>query len=93
MRIIDLWETGRKTFSSEILPARTAKGAENFTSAVQALSALKPDFVSVALGAGGSARDGSHHFIEMRRKDSGLDKDIEHLKLKVDQGADFIIRS
>ncbi len=65
MKAIDIWKTGQKTtVSFELFPPRSIKAAEKFEKAVDELVALKPDFVSVTFGAGGSTREGSRQLIE-----------------------------
>ena len=50
-------ETPRPTFSVELFPPKDAEGEARLWQAVEALSVLHPDFVSVTYGAGGSTRD------------------------------------
>jgi methylenetetrahydrofolate reductase (NADPH) len=47
------------TFSFELFPPRTPKGAESFPVEVAKLAAAKPAFFSVTFGAGGSTREGT----------------------------------
>ena len=59
MKLTDLWKASNKpTLSFELFPARTEKGAVKLETTIDQLVALKPDFVSVTFGAGGST--GSH---------------------------------
>jgi methylenetetrahydrofolate reductase (NADPH) len=46
-------------FSFEFFPPKSAKGRERLGSVVAQLAALRPSFVSVTFGAGGSTREGS----------------------------------
>jgi len=65
MKVTDLWRPGKKpTVSFELFPARSEKGAVSLEKAIDKLSALKPDFVSVTFGAGGSTREGSRQLVE-----------------------------
>ena len=74
MRVTDIWESSPKpTVSFELFPARSEKAAENLSKAIDALSALGPDFVSVTFGAGGSTREGSRQLVEKLKAEKGLE--------------------
>ena len=74
MKVTDLWSAGRKpTVSFELFPPRSPKGAEKLEKTVDALAALRPDFVSVTFGAGGSTREGSHQLVEKLKKEKMLE--------------------
>jgi len=74
MKLTDLWREGQKpTLSFELFPARTEKGAANLETAIDELAALRPDFVSVTFGAGGSTRQGSHELLRKLQDDKGLE--------------------
>jgi methylenetetrahydrofolate reductase (NADPH) len=49
--------SGQRSFSLEFMPPRTEKAREQFWHAIRQLEPLKPTFVSVTYGAGGSTRD------------------------------------
>lgn len=74
MKLIDRWKANSKpTISFELFPARSEKGGVSLEKTIDALAALKPDFVSVTFGAGGSTREGSRQLIQKLKHDKGLD--------------------
>jgi methylenetetrahydrofolate reductase (NADPH) len=74
MRVTDIWSASdRPTVSFELLPPRSEKGAENLERTIDVLAALRPDFVSVTFGAGGSTREGSRQLVEKLKDEKGLE--------------------
>jgi len=74
MKVTKLWSTGRKpTVSFELFPARSPKGAEKLENTIDELAALKPDFISVTFGAGGSTREGSRQLVEKLKNEKQLE--------------------
>ena len=57
MQIKDLLARGRPTFSFEFFPPKTEEAARQLELTIAQLRDLKPTFVSVTYGAGGSTRD------------------------------------
>jgi methylenetetrahydrofolate reductase (NADPH) len=55
--IREMLASGDRTFSFEFFPARTDEGERQLWQALRELEPLKPDFVSITYGAGGSTRD------------------------------------
>ena len=55
--IKQMLDSGRRLFSFEFMPGKTAEGERQLWQALRELEALRPDFVSVTYGAGGSTRD------------------------------------
>ena len=55
--ISELLATGERLFSFEFFPAKTAAGERQLWQAIRELESLRPAFVSVTYGAGGSTRD------------------------------------
>ncbi len=73
MRVIDLWNNNsHPTLSFELFPARSDKSAEKLELVIDDLAGLKPDFVSVTFGAGGSTRDGSRQLLNKLINEKGL---------------------
>ncbi len=74
MKITDMWNSAQKpTISFEFFPAKSEKAAGNLDKAIDRLAALKPDFVSVTFGAGGSTREGSRQLLEKLKGEKGLE--------------------
>ena len=74
MKATKLWSSSQKpTISFELFPPRSPKGAENLEKTIDELAALKPDFVSVTFGAGGSTREGSHQLVEKLKSEKKLE--------------------
>jgi methylenetetrahydrofolate reductase (NADPH) len=55
--ISNLLATGERLFSFEFFPAKTAQGERQLWQTIRELESLRPSFVSVTYGAGGSTRD------------------------------------
>lgn len=53
----DLIRDGRPTFSFEFFPPKTTEGERRLWQAIRELEPLRPSFVSITYGAGGSTRD------------------------------------
>ena len=74
MRVTDMWRSfERPTISFELFPPRSEKAAENLNKAIEKLADLKPDFVSVTFGAGGSTREGSRQLVEKLKNEKQLE--------------------
>ncbi|MEE8417552.1 MAG: methylenetetrahydrofolate reductase [candidate division Zixibacteria bacterium] len=72
MKVANVWTSGqRPTVSFELFPPKSPKAAEKIEGTIDELTALRPDFVSVTFGAGGSTREGSHQLIEKLKKEKG----------------------
>ena len=56
MRITDALATSRPFFSFEFCPPKDEEGSRQLFSAIEALQSLRPAFVSITYGAGGSTR-------------------------------------
>lgn len=74
MRITELWKrSSRPTLSFEVFPPRSPRAAEKFPANLEALAELRPDFISVTFGAGGSTREGSYQLVKTLREKFGLE--------------------
>ena len=57
MYIKDMFRTKEVVYSFEIFPPKTASSVETIYHTLDALYDLKPDYISVTYGAGGSISD------------------------------------
>lgn len=74
MRMTDLIEKKQKpVVSFEFFPPRDEAAADKLEGVIDKLVSLKPDFVSVTFGAGGSTREGSYHLARKLIQEKGLD--------------------
>ncbi|MEP6852701.1 MAG: methylenetetrahydrofolate reductase [NAD(P)H] [bacterium] len=64
--------TGRPTFSFEFMPPRTDEAERQLWKAIRELEPLKPSFVSVTYGAGGSTRERTIEVTERIAQDTTL---------------------
>jgi methylenetetrahydrofolate reductase (NADPH) len=63
MYLRDILSQNRPTFSFEFFPPKTDEGANQLFLTIQRLQELKPSFVSVTYGAGGSTRERTHDLV------------------------------
>lgn len=78
MHIADTFNKQPATFSFEYFPPRTPEAAEQLYAAMGELETLKPTFVSVTYGAGGSTRELTHELV-VRVKQRGAIEPFPHL--------------
>lgn len=78
MHIRDHFQQHGTTFSFEFFPPKSASGFAELFSAFGELEPLKPSFVSVTYGAGGSTREQTHDLVVKLRGETSLDP-IPHL--------------
>lgn len=57
MKIKDLFSSGKPVFSCEVFPPKKDGSIESVYKTLDGLAAIKPDFISVTFGAGGSSAD------------------------------------
>lgn len=53
MKISEIFATKKNIFSFEVFPPKKTSGIETISTKLEAMSSLKPDFISVTYGAGG----------------------------------------
>lgn len=78
MHIQDIFEQHATTFSFEFFPPKSEAAAESLYQSIAELKTLKPSFVSVTYGAGGSTRERTHDLVIRVRKDLDVDA-VPHL--------------
>ena len=78
MHITEIFKRHRTTFSFEFFPPKTAESAEQLYANVRRLERLKPSFVSVTYGAGGSTRQLTHDLVLRIHESTTLDP-VPHL--------------
>ena len=78
MHLGELLSTGRRTVSFEFFPPKNEAAAVELFENIRTLEALRPSFVSVTYGAGGSTRDLTHDLVVRLRTTTGL-QPVPHL--------------
>jgi methylenetetrahydrofolate reductase (NADPH) len=78
MHIHDVFRTHRVSCSFEFFPPKSAAGADALFDTVRQLQALKPAFVSMTYGAGGSTRDLTHDLVVRLKRETSLNP-VPHL--------------
>lgn len=78
MHIRDIFARQPATFSFEFFPPKTPEAAELLYASMTELETLKPTFVSVTYGAGGSTRELTHDLV-VRVKQRGVLDPFPHL--------------
>ena len=63
MHILDIFETRPTTFSFEFFPPRSEEASNTLFQTLRSLERLKPSFVSVTYGAGGTSRQLTHDLV------------------------------
>lgn len=88
MHIQDILNQAQTTCSFEFFPPKTAQGAEALFENITQLETLKPAFVSVTYGAGGSTREMTHDLVVRIKQTTTLDP-IPHLTCVCHQLSDI----
>ncbi|MEU6710772.1 methylenetetrahydrofolate reductase [NAD(P)H] [Nonomuraea sp. NPDC046802] len=68
----DMLASGGRSFSFEFFPPKTDEGERQLWRAIRELESLRPTFVSVTYGAGGSTRDRTVDIVERLAHDTTL---------------------
>jgi methylenetetrahydrofolate reductase (NADPH) len=78
MHIQDIFAKSPATYSFEFFPPKTPESSQLLYEAIRELEPLKPSFVSVTYGAGGTTRELTHNLVTRIKTQSNLDP-IPHL--------------
>src|SRR5579863_4862999 len=73
MQIKELLGRGRPTFSFEFFPPKTEEAARQLEQTIADLQSLKPAFVSVTYGAGGSTRERTIEIVTRVKRETGIE--------------------
>lgn len=72
MLVRDIFKETKATFSFEFFPPKTSGGWEKLFLNIADLTRLKPSWVSVTYGAGGSTRENTHNLVVRIKKETDL---------------------
>jgi methylenetetrahydrofolate reductase (NADPH) len=72
MHVKDILSTEKTSFSFEFFPPKTAEGFDTLFTNIRELIPLRPSYVSVTYGAGGSTRDRTYDLIGRISKETDL---------------------
>ncbi|MBC7527671.1 MAG: methylenetetrahydrofolate reductase [NAD(P)H] [Chthonomonadaceae bacterium] len=78
MHIQDIFAQYKTTFSFEFFPPKDDEAAEQLYKSISELETLRPSFVSVTYGAGGSTRQRTHDLVVRLKNETACDP-IPHL--------------
>jgi methylenetetrahydrofolate reductase (NADPH) len=78
MHILDIFRAHPTTFSFEFFPPKTDRASDELFATIAQLQELKPSFVSVTYGAGGSTRERTHDLIVRIQRETDLTA-VSHL--------------
>lgn len=88
MHIRDILAAHKTTFSFEFFPPKTDEAAEGLFAHIRELESLKPAFVSVTYGAGGTTRERTHNLVVRIKETTTLDA-VPHLTCVCHSQADI----
>ena len=88
MHIQDIFKNHSTTFSFEFFPPKSEAAAEALYQSIAELKSLKPSFVSVTYGAGGSTRQRTHDLVIRVRNELGVTA-VPHLTCVCHSEADI----
>ncbi len=88
MHIADILARDKTTFSFEFFPPKSDAAAQTLFDHITRLESLKPSFVSVTYGAGGSTRDRTHALVMRLKEQTALDP-VPHLTCVCHKQADI----
>jgi methylenetetrahydrofolate reductase (NADPH) len=88
MHIQDVFAAHKTTLSFEFFPPKDDKAAENLFTQIAELETLKPSFVSVTYGAGGTTRERTHNLVVRIKDKTALDP-VPHLTCVCHSEADI----
>lgn len=78
MHINDIFSDRQTTISFEFFPPKNPEGWESLYQTINDLESLKPSFVSITYGAGGSTREQTHDLVVRIKETTSLDP-VPHL--------------
>ena len=78
MHVLDIFQEHPTTFSFEFFPPKTDRASEELFGTIAQLQILKPSFVSVTYGAGGSTRERTRDLVVRIQRETNLTA-VSHL--------------
>lgn len=72
MKVIDILDQTKMSFSFEFFPPKSEAESDNLFTTIADLIPLKPAYVSVTYGAGGSTRDRTHNLVVRIQQETDL---------------------
>src|SRR5688572_26977605 len=88
MHVSDIFKQDSTTFSFEFFPPRSPEAAESLYTTITECETLKPSFVSVTYGAGGSTRELTRDLVVRLKSQTSLDP-FPHLTCVCHQEAEI----